>query len=97
MTIRHDAHHRQDSAGKGVSHQIGGEKSSLLPWLSLGHTGLERGRGASAPLLCLNAQRLLDCACGCMEAIDGHTDRFAAKTFLVTSARGRAIGSLNPD
>jgi hypothetical protein len=36
VRIRHDAHHRQDAAGKGGSHQIGGEKRSPLPWLSVG-------------------------------------------------------------
>lgn len=35
------------------------------------------------------AQRLIDFACGGMEAIDGHTHRIDAETFLFTPARGR--------
>jgi FtsZ-interacting cell division protein YlmF len=35
------------------------------------------------------AQRLIDFACGGMEAIDGQTHRIDAETFLFTPARGR--------
>ena len=35
------------------------------------------------------AQRLIDFACGGMEAIDGQTYRIDAETFLFTPARGR--------
>ena len=34
-------------------------------------------------------QRLIDFACGGMEAIDGQTHRIDAETFLFTPARGR--------
>jgi FtsZ-interacting cell division protein YlmF len=35
------------------------------------------------------AQRLIDFACGGMEAIDGQTHRIDAETFLFTPATGR--------
>jgi FtsZ-interacting cell division protein YlmF len=37
------------------------------------------------------AQRLIDFACGGMEAIDGQTHRIDAETFLFTPARGRVV------
>jgi FtsZ-interacting cell division protein YlmF len=37
------------------------------------------------------AQRLIDFACGGMEAIDGQTHRIDAETFLFTPASGRVV------
>jgi len=41
------------------------------------------------------AQRLIDFACGGMEAIDGQTHRIDAETFLFSPARGRVWRTSN--